>query len=99
MELENQDYFLSESFFLHNKAVRTIDANNELLITGSIDKTVQLYRRAEDSEKFIHIARVDIFDDYVFCVKIDEKSKCFFVGSKDSKIYIIDAMGNPEGRK
>jgi hypothetical protein len=65
MELEKQDYFLSESFFLHKKVY----------------------------------SHSDIFDDYIFCVKIDEKSKCFFVGPKDSKIYIIDVMGNPEGRK
>lgn len=97
MEIEKQDYFLSESFFLHSKAVRAIDVNKDFMITGSIDKTVQIFRRAEDSEKFIHVSKIDMFDDYIYCVKIEEKSKGFFVGCKDTKIYLLDLMGNPDG--
>lgn len=94
METEHKsNYILSSSLFYHHKAVRTVDLKGDILISGSIDKTCQIYHR--ENGFFTHKFTIDIFDDYILSVLISEDLSFFFVACKDAKIYIIDMEGNP----
>lgn len=41
------------------------------------------------------ISDVNFFDDYVYSVKVNLKGDGFFVGSKDTHIYVLDSTGSP----
>lgn len=80
------NYVLSQTFFNHSGAARTVDIQGDKMVSGGIDKKVVLYERVEG--KFEKKSEFKFFKDYVFCVKIMEGGEQFMVGCKDKNIYI-----------
>ncbi|EAR99792.1 phospholipase a2 activating protein, putative (macronuclear) [Tetrahymena thermophila SB210] len=93
MDVENSQYFLSQQFAVHTQGARCVDVNNNVLISGSTDKTVKIYSFIDN--KYEMISDVNFFDDYVYSVKVNLKGDGFFVGSKDTHIYVLDITGSP----
>lgn len=81
-------YTLSQSFFNHNGAARSIDIKGDKMISGGIDRKVVFYQRTGLNERYEKISEFKFFKDYVYCVKILENEEQFMVGCKDKNIYI-----------
>lgn len=89
MEQENiitDDYVLSQSFFNHSGAARSVDIQGKKLLSSGIDKKVVYYERIDG--KFEKKSEFTFFKDYVYCVRIMEGGDQFIVGCKDKNIYI-----------
>lgn len=90
------NYHLYQQLHTHEKEVRCVDALKDLLVTGSSDLTVCLYARTVGNYQSVN--RVTIFDSYIYAVKINPYGlghQAIAVGCKDSKIYLLDSIGNP----
>jgi phospholipase A-2-activating protein len=87
MDLEKQDYFLSQSLIGHSGAARTLDLRGDRLISGGIDKKVFSYLRNKETLKFEREREYAFFKDYIFSVRIVDDKK-FVVGCKDGNIYL-----------
>ena len=95
--MESQSYTLSTSFFLHHKAVRSVDVFSPYMISGSIDQTCQLFKKSSTSSKFEFLLPITLFDDYIYSVLIRPDLQGYIIGSKDNKIYLLDVDANPHG--
>jgi WD40 repeat protein len=79
--------------------VRCVDTFKDLMVTGGSDLTLNIYTR-HSSGKYQPINKLDIFESYIYSVRInpfDQSTHAIAVGCKDSKIFIFDAVGNPTG--
>ena len=84
----SQGYQLSQSLLHHSGAARTVDISEGRLLSGGIDKKVNLYTRSQDeSHKYVHVGEFPFFTDYIMCVRILDKDR-FAVACKDKNIYI-----------
>lgn len=81
------EYVLSKSLMHHSGAARTVDCLSGKLLSGGIDKRVNLYLRKGDSKIFEHEAEFPFFQDYIMAVKIMDDEK-FIVACKDKTVYI-----------
>lgn len=98
MDIESQNkYELSQSLMNHNGAVRAIDIKGNRLLSGSIDRKVNLYVRNSDTGKFEAISQYGFFPEYIYAVKFMDDGEKFLVGSKDKNIYVcaIEDQGAP----
>lgn len=87
MDIEHHPYELSQSLAFHSGAARTVDCRGDLLLSGGIDKRVNLYKRKGTDGKFEHQHEFPFFKDYIMFVRIMDDEK-FIVGCKDKNIYI-----------
>ena len=98
---KNNSYTLSQSFLLHSAAVRSVDYQNEYLVSGSMDKTVNVYKY--NSNKYEQINSINFCQDYIGSVKALKNGLGFIIACKDTNIYVVDNEGNPlfslEGHK
>ena len=90
------NYHLFHQLHSHAKEVRCVDCFKDLLVTGGSDLQMCLYTRADG--KYQEVNRVNIFESYLYAVKINPfelGSYAIAVGCKDSRIFLFDAVGNP----
>jgi WD40 repeat protein len=88
METElNNNYNLSQSLFKHTGATRCVAVYKDKLISGGIDKKVNVFKRQGEKNLFEDIAVYAFFPDYVYSVVGFDDEK-FVVGCKDGKIYV-----------
>lgn len=80
-------YTLSQSLMHHSGAARTVDCRHGRLLSGGIDKRVNLYLRKGDGHKYVHECEYPFFKDYIMSVRIMDEDK-FVVCCKDKNIYI-----------
>jgi phospholipase A-2-activating protein len=80
-------YVLSQSLAHHSGAARTVDCLGGKLLSGGIDKRVNLYRRSQDTRQYVYDCEFPFFKDYIMAVKIMDDEK-FVVGCKDKNVYI-----------
>ena len=72
----------------HSGAARAVDVHEGRLLSGGIDKKINLYTRTADQHnKFVHVGEYPFFTDYILSIKILDKDR-FAVGCKDKNIYI-----------
>lgn len=81
-------YVLSQTFYNHNGAARSVDIKGDKLISSGIDKKVVYYERNLENGKFEKKSEFKFFKDYVYIAKIMEGGDQFMAGCKDNKIYI-----------
>lgn len=87
MDIEGKPYELCQSLAFHNGAARTIDLRGDKLLSGGIDKRLNLFKRNSTSGKFEHNQEYPFFKDYIMFIRIMDDDK-FVVGCKDKNIYI-----------
>jgi hypothetical protein len=90
MDVElNPKYQLSQSLFKHSGAARCVAVYKNKLITGGIDKKVNIYERAGENDLFDseNVTEYKFFKDYIYSVAPLDDDK-FIVGCKDTNIYI-----------
>lgn len=92
----NPNYKLSQSLFKHTGATRCVAVYKDKLISGGIDKKVNVFKRQGDKKLYEDIAEYKFFPDYVYSVVGFDDDK-FVVGCKDGKIYVCsyDDTENP----
>lgn len=90
MEIElNPKYQLSQTLFKHSGAARCLAVYKNKLITGGIDKKVNVYERAGEKNLFDgdKVVQFKFFKDYIYSV-VPLNDDQFIVGCKDGNIYI-----------
>lgn len=87
MEVEIE-YGLKQSLLLHEKDVRCVDVKHDVMVTGSLDKTVCVLKKRE--EEWLLEGRAEgIWDELVYSVSLDEKGEKVGVGVKNGDIYFL----------
>lgn len=89
------NFHLSQALKPHAGAVRALDAAYGWAITGSIDKTCKIFQKVDG--RYILQNEIDLFEDYIFATLVRGFGKGFIVAAKNSKIFLLDLLGNPEG--
>lgn len=97
MEVEKeQKYQLSQQIFVHMGSVRCIDIWNDIIITGSIDKSAYVFKYVPEKKSYEQIHKIEIFEQFIYVVKVKSNGKGFIVGNKDNNIYVFDQDVNLE---
>lgn len=90
-------YILSRVIQAHKRDVRCIDYHQGVLVTGGLDKILNLYSYHNGNSTLI--ASSDICESEIISVKINRLEKnahCFvLVGCRNGKIFAFDQLGNP----
>ncbi len=94
MEVESpQQFHLYQNLKAHGAAVRALATGGPYLLSGSIDKTVRIYKKIDGAYQLQN--EVNIFNDYILSLQVRRNLDGFIVGCKDNHIYILDIDGNP----
>jgi phospholipase A-2-activating protein len=90
------NYHLHQQLHSHVKEVGCVDTFKDLMVTGGSDLALCIFTRIEG--KYQEVNRVNIFESYLYSVKINPFELgpySIAVGCKDSHIFLLDAQGNP----
>ena len=83
----NQNYQLSQSLFKHSGATRAVALYKDKMLTGGIDKKVNLYQRKGENSLWEFVHEFKFFKDYIYSIAGMDDDR-FVVGCKDGKVYV-----------
>lgn len=90
------NYHLFHQLYSHSKEVRCVDCFKDMLVSGGSDLQLSLFTRT--AGRYHEVNKVNIFESYLYSVKInpfEQGSYAIAVGCKDSRIFLLDSVGNP----
>lgn len=95
-QLIGSDFMFQQTLAVHSgsvRAVASLDAG--YMMSGSIDTSTKLFMLNNATGKYSFEKELKYHTGFVYAITPSVVQDGFFTGSKDSKIFKVDLMGNP----